>query len=99
MTERLYSPTDKLDESNPPKSNSYPAPGEVWRDTELFLGVLNNIREDCQAIMDSRGETTTEAKTNALSLQIAALGISILIRENNFWKEECDCATHCPICE
>ena len=81
--------SDKPDKSNPPwlKQQFIHAPGEIFIDTEVFLVEMKNIKEACQVIMDSRGKTTTEAKTCALSLQIAAMGMSILLMENNFWKE------------
>ena len=80
---------DKPDKSDPPwlKPQFIHMPGEIFIDTEVFLVEMKNIKEACQVIMDSGGETTTEAKTHALSLQIAAMGMSILIMENNFWKE------------
>jgi len=65
-----------------------PAPTECAifeLDEETFLVGMTNVYDACQEIMDS-SRSTMEAKTAALDLQLAALRMSVLIREEGFWK-------------
>lgn len=54
-------------------------------DDETFMMGMTNVYEACQDIMDS-SRSTMEAKTAALDLQLASLRMSVLIREEGFWK-------------
>ena len=54
-------------------------------DDETFLMGMTNVYDACQEIMDS-SRSTIEAKTAALDLQLAALRMSALIKEEGFWK-------------
>jgi len=54
-------------------------------DEETFLMGMKNVYDACEEIMASR-RGTIEAKTAALDLQLAALRMKMLIREEGFWK-------------
>lgn len=53
-------------------------------DDETFLLGMKNIEKTCQEIMDSERKTTTKVKVAALDLQIAALKMTIIIKEKGF---------------
>lgn len=69
----------------PPPPPAPPTKREVFQlDDGIFLLEMKNIEKTCQEIMDSGRKTTTKVKVAALDLQIAALKMSIIIREKGF---------------